>query len=54
MKGEDFDEMPTLHAGDWEAHPNGLVSLSEEAFKTLLNTEPIDNVYVLDPEPIAR
>ncbi|KAK8733594.1 hypothetical protein OTU49_006380 [Cherax quadricarinatus] len=44
-----------LSPGQWSADPNtGIVTLTEAALAKLINTDPIDKWYQLDPEPIAR
>nr|XP_045610150.1 cyclin-dependent kinase-like 5 [Procambarus clarkii] len=44
-----------LSPGQWSADPNtGIVQLTEAALARLINTDPIDKWYQLDPEPIAR
>ncbi|ROT69105.1 putative serine/threonine-protein kinase Nek4-like isoform X1 [Penaeus vannamei] len=44
-----------LPAGQWSADPDtGVVALTEAALARLLNPDPIDKWYILDPEPIAR
>ncbi|CAL4059351.1 unnamed protein product, partial [Meganyctiphanes norvegica] len=45
----------TLHDGDWIVHPDtGMISLTEEAMKNIVNKDSIDKWYIIDPEPIAR
>jgi len=45
----------SVRPGMWTTAPEtGQVSLSEQALKTLLNTDPIEKWYIIDPEPIAR
>ncbi|XP_070000008.1 uncharacterized protein [Penaeus vannamei] len=44
-----------LPAGQWSADPDtGVVNLTEAALARLINPDPIDKWYILDPEPIAR
>ncbi|XP_047484962.1 zinc finger CCCH domain-containing protein 13-like [Penaeus chinensis] len=44
-----------LPAGQWSADPDtGVVALTEAALARLINPDPIDKWYILDPEPIAR
>lgn len=46
---------PGLALGQWKVHPpTGIVSLTDQAFAALLNPQPIESLYILDPEPIAR
>ena len=44
-----------MRAVEWSAAPaTGIVSLTEEELGSLLNEDPIDKWYILDPEPLAR
>ena len=44
-----------LRQGMWRVIPEtGQAFLSDEALATIVNTDPIEKWYILDPEPIAR
>ena len=44
-----------LLAGQWSVEPStGVVALTEATLARLINTDPIDKWYIIDPEPIAR
>ncbi|XP_071524153.1 uncharacterized protein [Panulirus ornatus] len=44
-----------LSPSQWNANPNtGMVTLTEAALAMLINTDPIEKWYLLDPDPIAR
>ena len=44
-----------LRQGMWRVMPEtGQVALSEQDLAAILNTDPIEKWYILDPEPIAR
>ena len=47
--------MQGLPKGQWKADPHtGLVTLTDELLKKLINPDPIDKWYNIDPDPIAR
>lgn len=59
MMPEDMASSPgyglPLAPGMWSANPDtGLVTLTEAALARLINPDPIDKWYLLDPEPLAR
>ncbi|XP_066940015.1 uncharacterized protein [Macrobrachium rosenbergii] len=44
-----------LDVGQWSADPKtGVVTLTESALTRLINTDPIEKWYILEPEPFAR
>ena len=59
MMPEDMASSPgagfALAPGQWSVNPDtGLVSLTEAAMAWLINPDPIEKWYQLDPEPLAR
>lgn len=53
--GNDVGGHGDLLAGQWSVDPDtGLVTLTEAALARLINPDPIDKWYLLDPEPLAR
>lgn len=59
MMPEDMASSPgvglPLTPAMWSANPDtGLVTLTEAALARLVNPDPIDKWYLLDPEPLAR
>ena len=45
----------SLGYGQWSVDPDtGVLSVTEATLARLINTDPIDKWYMLDPEPIAR
>ena len=41
--------------GMWRVEPEtGQVSLTDQALQAIINTDPIEKWYTVDPEPIAR
>lgn len=46
---------PILLPGQWGANPStGIVTIKDAALANIINTDPIEKWYLLDPEPIAR
>ena len=44
-----------LTPGQWKVDPHtGIISLTEEALKRLINPDPLEKWYSLDTDPIAR
>lgn len=44
-----------LSPGQWSVNPDtGLMTLTEEAKARIINQDPIEKWYLLDPEPLAR
>lgn len=53
--GNDAGGNGGLLAGQWSVDPDtGLIRLTEAATARLINPDPIDKWYLLDPEPLAR
>ena len=53
--GNDVGGNGGLLAGQWSVDPDtGLIRLTEAAMARLMNPDPIEKWYMLDPEPLAR
>ncbi|MPC57087.1 hypothetical protein E2C01_051059 [Portunus trituberculatus] len=53
--GNDVGGIGGLMAGQWSVDPDtGLIRLTEAAMAKLINPDPIEKWYLLDPEPLAR
>ena len=55
MSGRGMEVLDSLFGRGWSLNPNtGMISVSDASFLGIMNPDPLEKWYILDPEPMAR